>query len=107
MRREDVQDFHRPANEARDAVYGITAYWNARALSMACHVMTEMELAAGGYERSGTIRAIYSGLDGPGEHEEVRIEDPITKDFGQRWVVLELTPSAPHNSTSYTLAPIP
>lgn len=107
MRREDIQDFQIAANEARDSSYGITAYWNAREISLTCHIMTEMELAAGGYERAGTMRALYTGLDGPREHDEVGIEDPQLKDFGQRWVVMSLKPSATHNATAYVLAPIP
>lgn len=107
MRREDVQEFHDVANPTRDAVYGVSAQWNNRAISLSCHVLTDEELAGGGWERSGTMRALYSGLDGPREHDEIFITDPRYSIISTRWHVRSLTPSAAHNSTGYMLEPIP
>jgi hypothetical protein len=107
MRREDVQEFHAVANPSRDGVYGVSASWNGKSISLACHVLSDMDLAAGGWERAGTMRALYSGLDGPAVHDQLRMEEPQYARFSKLWVVRSATPSAPHNSTSYVLEPIP
>ncbi len=107
MNRSDVQDFHRTANVSRDAVYGVAAMWKNKAILLACHVLSDLDLAAGGFERVGTMRALYSGLDGPQEHDHVYITDPQFVSFGAVWVVKQMVPSIPHASTSYVLEPIP
>lgn len=106
MTRESVQEFSRVSSAARNDVYGIPAIWNSQAITLACHLLSDLELQEGGWERRGMIRALFAGINGPREHDEVFISDPRYSNVAKKWVVRTITVSEPHNSTSYMLEPV-
>lgn len=103
-----MQAFQVVANESLDDVYGVRAVWNNRAITISCHVMSEKELVEGGFEVAGSMRAIFTGLNGPQVNDHLEITDPPRiSNISRKWVVRGMVPSDVHLSTGYTLEPVP
>lgn len=100
MTSTQIRLFSTLAAESRLASYPVTATFNGGTITLAAFPLSDMELAAGGWERGGVMRALTSGDIIPDEQDRLGID-------GKTWVVRKKRTSAACVETSLTLEAVP
>jgi hypothetical protein len=99
MTSAQIRLFSAVAATSRLSSYGVTVDFNGVTISMVCFPLSELELAAGGYERGGAMKALVKGSTIPDEHDRLGID-------GKTWVVKEKRTNIAEVETALTLQAI-
>lgn len=97
-----MRRFSTVASSSRNASYGVTAILGTETITIVCQPLTDLELAAGGWEKSGIMRALVSGATIPNIHDRMvigtstwvvrkKVESQASVEFG---LMLEAIPAA-------------
>lgn len=96
MTSAQIRLFSTLAAESRNSSYGQTASFNGVTITIVCQPLSDLELAAGGFERGGVMKALVSGDTIPAEHDRLGID-------GKTWVVKKKISNLASVETSLTL----
>jgi hypothetical protein len=100
MTSAQIRRFSTIASESRNSSYGVTATFGASTITIVCQPLTDLELAAGGFEQNGIMRALVSGITIPDIHDRLVIG-------AKTWVVRKKVTSLASVETGLTLEAIP
>lgn len=96
MRREDLLAFSELAAQERAACWGEEASWDSQTIPLVCHLLSDLELEAGGWEATGVMRALTSVNPAPSLHDTVIVR-------GKNWIVRQSTSNPGCVETSLVL----
>lgn len=100
MTSAQIRLFSTLAAESRNSSYGVTATLGASTITVVCQPLTDLELAAGGFEKSGIMRALVSGITIPSLHDRLVMS-------GKTWVVTKKVESQASVEVGLMLEAIP
>ena len=100
MTSAQIRLFSTTASSSRNASYGVTATLGASTITIVCQPLTDLELASGGFEQSGIMRALVSGDTIPNIHDHLIIGE-------KTWVVRKKVESTASVEFGLTLEAIP
>jgi len=96
MTSAQIRLFSTLAAASRNSSYGVTADFNGVTITIVSFPISDLELAAGGWERGGVMKALVSGDVIPNEHDRLGID-------GKTWVVKKKRTSLADVETALTL----